>query len=161
AGQRRFRSCRLDFLTPKEPADAFAKSSGNPIIIGKMRCDLPFLAQGNPGDVVIEIAALAGIVIVPLTFTAWAVWAHRGRPSSSRAVVPLVAVSLLFLSWVAALIMYWQIPSAEEEIAVEMVESANGHELDRGSWSYSANTTSEHVWIIKVDGTNQSSQPIH
>ena len=63
------------------------------------------------------------------------------------------------LIWVVGFISYWNMPSVEEELAVEEVESAYPT-LGSSNWNYSAKHPSPDVWMISVEGHTQAGQPI-
>lgn len=119
-----------------------------------------FLAQGGMGEGLLELMPMVGVVIVPVSIGSWLVWAGMSRPKSPLIVGWLVSVSLLFVIWVLGLIAYWNMPSVEEELAVEEVESAYP-ELDSSTWNYSAKQPSPDVWIISVEGHTQAGQSIN
>ena len=120
----------------------------------------PLQAQGNPVDALVGLVTIAGIVVVPAAIGAWVLWASKGRPKSGSVLAGLVVVSAAFLIWLAAFVLFCTIPSPDEEIAVEQVESAFPA-MDTGTWSYTANHISKNIWIITVEGHTRSGQPMH
>jgi hypothetical protein len=118
------------------------------------------LAQGNPVDALVGLVTMAGIVVVPAAIGSWVLWASKGRPSSGVVVAGLAVASAAFLVWLAAFILFCTIPSPDEEIAVEQVESAFPI-LDTSTWSYSAKNPSKNLWMITVEGYTRAGQPIH
>lgn len=71
----------------------------------------------------------------------------------------LATTSFLFVIWVVGFISYWNMPSVEEELAVEQIESAYPT-LGSSTWNYSAKHPSPDVWIISVEGHTRAGQPI-
>jgi hypothetical protein len=115
------------------------------------------LAQGGYGEALIPLIAMAGIAVVPFAITVWALWVAKGRPKTSLTVAGLILASILFLICIAGFISYCMMPSANEEMAIEEIESAVPN-LDTANWSYSAKHPSPNIWIIAVCGRTQTGQ---
>lgn len=119
----------------------------------------PLVAQGGMGEALLRLMPVAGVLVVPVSIGSWWLWAIMCRPRSRVAIGWLVTISLLLRIWVVGFISYWNMPSVEEEMAVEEVESAYPA-LGSSTWNYSANHRSRDVWIISVAGHTQAGQPI-
>lgn len=117
------------------------------------------LAQGGWGEAILRLVPMAGVVVVPVAIGSWWRWARVGRSKSTLAVGWLVTISALFLIWFAGFVLYWNMPSVDEEMAVEEVESACPS-LDSGNWNYSAKHSSPDVWMISVEGQTRAGEPI-
>jgi hypothetical protein len=118
------------------------------------------LAQGGYGEALIPLIAMAGIAVVPFAITVWVLWAAKGRPKSTLFVAGLVLASVLFLIWLTGFISYCTMPSPDEEMALEEVESAVPTLDGNPNWSYSAKHLSPDIWIITIDGRTKSGQPL-
>jgi hypothetical protein len=117
------------------------------------------LAQWDPAYAFLELAAMAGVIVVPATLGAWVLWARNGRPRSRVAVLGMGAISAIFVLWAVAAVGFFTYPSTDEEMAVETVESAFPI-LDTSTWSYSARHPSPDIWIVTVKGRTPAGQAI-
>ena len=127
-----------------------------------MAYDNIILAQWDVGPAVAELVLWAGVVIVPGFVWGLLRWFRRGRRMTVITVGPLAVLSLLFLIWstIAILNFFYPIPSVDEDMAVEEVESAF-RVLDTSRWDYSAKHPTKDVWIITVYGHTKSGQSIN
>ena len=124
-----------------------------------MLAENSLLAQGGMGEALLRLMPMAGVIVVPVFVGSWWVWARGDRAKTPLALGWLATISLLFVIWVVGFISFCNMPSVDEEMAVEEVESADPT-LDSSTWNYSAKHPSPDVWMISVDGHTQAGQPI-